>query len=233
VSTVAENLELVRGRIADAAERCGRSPGDIDLVAVSKTVAPEFIATAIAAGQTVFGENRVQEAEAKIPLLADRPGAEWHLIGHLQSNKARKAVELFKVIHSVDSEKLARRLSEAAAALGRTVSVLVQVDLGEEETKFGAPRCDAMRLVEALGSMPGLRLDGLMTIPPYFEDPERARPYFRELREILERLESVHPGIFGRRHLSMGMSHDFEVAIEEGATLVRVGTAIFGERARD
>jgi hypothetical protein len=148
----------------------------------------------------------------------------------LQSNKARRATELFDVIHSVDSPKLAGKLSQAATELGKRLVVLVQVDLGDETTKSGSPRAEVEELVRSISALPGLRLDGLMTLPPFFPEPEQTRPFFRELREIAERLEARHPGCLGRRHLSMGMSHDFEVAISEGATLVRIGTALFGER---
>lgn len=232
MSTVSDNLTRLRLRIADCAKSAGRRADDVGLVAVTKTFPREVVSLAVEAGQLNFGENRVQEAETKIPYFRGNAGLQWHLVGHLQSNKARRAAELFDVVHSVDSEKVARRLSEAAAALDRTIAVLIQVDLGEEATKWGTPRSETMRLAETCSELPGLRLDGLMTIPPFFDDPERTRPFFRELREIKDDLESAHPGVLGSRHLSMGMSHDFEIAIEEGATLVRIGTAIFGERTR-
>jgi PLP dependent protein len=228
---VADNLQRIREQIAETARRCGRSAWDIGLVAVTKTFPPAIIEEAIAAGQRAFGENRVQEAEAKIGALTRPAGIEWHLIGHLQTNKAKLAAELFDIVHSVDSEKVARKLSEAATAMGKTLPVLVQVDLGEEETKFGAARGSVALLVEAVSNLPGLNLDGLMTLPPFFDDPEQARPFFRELRQTRDRLTAERPGCLGRGHLSMGMSHDFEVAIEEGATLVRIGTAIFGDRS--
>jgi pyridoxal phosphate enzyme (YggS family) len=155
------------------------------------------------------------------------------MIGHLQSNKAWRAAELFDVIHSVDSIKLARKLSQAALELDKTLSVLIQVDLGHEETKFGADRGQVAEIVAATADMGGLRLDGLMTIPPFFEDPERTRIYFAALRDLRQSIELEQPGALGRGQLSMGMSHDFEVAIQEGATMVRVGTAIFGERSYD
>jgi len=232
LGVVAENLERIREQIAAAAGRCGRQERDIGLVAVTKTFPPAAVEEAIAAGQRAFGENRVQEAEAKITVLPRLPGVEWHLIGHLQTNKAKLAAELFDMVHSVDSEKVARKLSEAATVMGKTLSVLVQVDLGEEEAKFGAARDSVTPLVRTVSNFPGLRLDGLMTLPPFFENPEEARPFFSELREMRNRLAAEMPGCLGRGHLSMGMSHDFEVAIEEGATLVRIGTAIFGDRNR-
>ena len=180
------------------------------------------------AGIRRFGESRVQEAGTKIPHFVGTAKPEWHLVGHLQSNKARRAVELFDVIQSVDSAKLAERISQASQELGKTTPVLLQVDIGNEETKFGAPPDELSGIIEMISVLKGIRLDGLMTLPPYFEDQEDARPYFRKLRELGERLEAENPGCLGKRHLSMGMSHDFEAAIHEGATIVRVGTAIFG-----
>ncbi len=222
-TSIAENLANIEHRIAEAARRSGRDPRVVKLVAVSKTHPPEILREAIAAGVRVFGENKVQEGESKITELG-RDAAEWHLIGHLQSNKARKAVQLFDVIHSVDSLDIAKRLERICDEEGReALSVLVQVDLAGEETKSGIPETDLQDLVEFLRGCKHLKLEGLMVLPPFFEDPEATRPYFRRLREIRDRL--IPDG-----HLSMGMSHDFEVAIEEGATLVRVGTAIFGER---
>lgn len=227
---IAQNLESVRERIERAAVACGRSSAEVALIAVTKTFPVEIIEEAVAAGHLFFGENRVQEAEPKIRHFAARPELQWHLIGHLQSNKARPAAELFQAIHSIDSLRLAQKLSHAAVELDRRISVLVQVDLGEEETKFGTPRSAAPALVKDIVNLPGLQLNGLMTIPPFFEDGERTRPFFAELRKLRDRLEEETAGCLGQRHLSMGMSHDFEVAIAEGATMIRVGTAIFGER---
>jgi pyridoxal phosphate enzyme (YggS family) len=229
---IADNIHLIRDRIAAVARACGRQPEEITLVAVSKNFPAEVIRAALAAGQFHFGENRIQEAESKIPGFSAPPGLRWHMIGHLQSNKAQRAAELFDVIHSVDSVKLAQRLSQAAVSLGKMLSVLIQVDLGHEETKFGADRSEIAGITGAILNLPGLRLDGLMTIPPFFEEPEQARPYFAALREVGLGLAAEMPGCLGRGHLSMGMSHDFEVAIQEGATIVRIGTAIFGERSR-
>lgn len=221
--SIAENLAAVNARIAAAAGRAGRKPGEIKLVAVSKTHPAEVLREAIEAGVGVFGENKVQEAEGKIGEIG-REAAEWHLIGHLQSNKARKAVQLFDVIHTVDSVELAARLERICDEEGReSLSALVQVDLAGEVTKSGIAEADLPELADYLRSCKRLKFDGLMIIPPYFEEPEATRGYFRRLREIRDR---VIPG----GELSMGMSHDFEVAIEEGATIVRVGTAIFGER---
>lgn len=225
-----QRLEYVRQRIAAAALRSDRRPEEITLVAVSKTHSAETIQQAIAAGATDLGENRVQEAEAKIPLVG-RKAARWHLIGHLQSNKARRAVELFDVIHSLDSAALVRRLDRMCAEVGREVlPVLIQVDLGKEATKSGTAETEVPRIIEAIKQTQTLRLQGLMTLPPYFDDASLARPFFRRLRELRDELNTQDA--FGDQsgELSMGMTHDFEIAIEEGATIVRVGTAIFGER---
>jgi hypothetical protein len=174
----------------------------------------------------------VQEAEPKIQALDPANGLEWHLVGHLQSNKAKRAVQLFEVIQSLDSIKLAQKLNQACVELGKSVSVLIQVNLGLEATKSGASREQVEEIVDQVASLPGLRLDGLMTIPPFFEDADRSRPFFAELCALRDRIESARPGSLGRKHLSMGMSHDFRPAIEEGATIVRVGTAIFGVRTK-
>jgi len=230
VGSIADNVRSIRERIARAAEGCGRSATEITLLAITKSFPVLIVSEAAGAGLRQFGENRVQEAESKIRFFEGKIPLEWHLVGHLQSNKARKAAELFHVIHSVDSAKLARKLSESCVELGKTISVLVQVDLGEETTKFGARRDELRELVTAVRQMPGLTLDGLMTIPPFWEDPERARPFFLELRDMRDHLEQEEPGCLGRKHLSMGMSHDFEAAIREGATIVRIGTALFGPR---
>ena len=217
------NLENVRQRIKGAADRASRDASQVKLVAVSKTHPPAVIREAIGAGLNVFGENKVQEAESKIADVG-RYAVEWHLIGHLQSNKARKAVQLFDVIQSVDSIELAERLERICEEEGRdSLSILVQVDLAGEETKSGVPEGDVMRLADYLKACKRLRFNGLMVMPPYFDDPEATRQYFRRLRALRD---EILPG----GDLSMGMSHDFEVAIEEGATIIRVGTAIFGER---
>ena len=228
---IARNIQLILERVTRAAESCGRRPEEITLLAISKTFPCEAIEAAIEAGIRRFGESRVQEAETKIPYFAKRiPKPEWHLIGHLQSNKARRAVELFDVIQSVDSVKLAERISQAALEMGKLIPVLLQVDLGNEETKFGARPDEVRETIEAVSGLKGISLDGLMTLPPYFENQEDARPYFNSLRELGEKLEAEQPGCLGKRHLSMGMSHDFEAAIREGATIIRVGTSIFGTR---
>jgi pyridoxal phosphate enzyme (YggS family) len=216
--------------MAKAAASCHRSLDEIMLLAVSKTFPIEAISRAAEAGLHQFGENRVQEAEDKILHFRQRLKLEWHLVGHLQSNKAKRAAELFDVIHSLDSVKLAAKLSQAGLEKGKRLSVLLQVDLGGEETKFGADPGRIGEIVEAASKLEGIRLDGLMTIPPFFEDPNQSQPFFAELRELRDRLESEQPGCLGQKHLSMGMSHDFEAAIREGATILRIGTAIFGTR---
>lgn len=227
---IADRVAAVRERIARAADRASRSPGDVTLVAISKTHPADAVRAAFAAGVRDFGENRVQEAEPKIAATADlaASGLRWHLVGHLQSNKVRRAASLFGVVQSVDSLELAERLARFGAEAGRPVRGLVQVDLAGEETKFGLPEAELLPVLEALRGREGLRLEGLMVLPPYFEDPERARPYFRRLRSLHDRAQAV--GLLEGRELSMGMSHDFEAAVEEGATIVRIGTAIFGER---
>lgn len=227
--SVAENVERVQERIRLACRRSGRAAEDVRLLAVSKTKPAEAIRQAYAAGLREFGENRVQEAAAKRPELEDLD-AVWHLIGHLQSNKAKQACRLFDAIHSVDSLHLAEKIGRAAAALNRKMPVLVEVHLGEETSKFGVEEDGVMRLAEQFGALPSLELRGLMTLPPFFDDPQDVRPFFRRLRELAGRIEARGlPGV-SMRELSMGMSHDFEIAIEEGATIIRVGTAIFGER---
>jgi pyridoxal phosphate enzyme (YggS family) len=230
MNSLAENLSDIRRRIDAACIRVSRDANDVKLVAVSKTHPAGVIRDAIQIGSTVFGENKVQEAEAKI-LVVGREAAEWHLIGHLQSNKARKAVQLFDVIQSVDSVELATRLERICIEDGREeLPVLVQLDLGGEVTKSGISEGDLPELAEYLQDCERLRFTGLMILPPWNDLPEATRPYFRRLREIRDEYESRHLFADGRGELSMGMSHDFEVAIEEGATIVRVGTAIFGER---
>ncbi len=220
-----KNLAEVREKIEKTAQRCGRSPNEIKLIAVSKTHSTEVLREAIEAGATVFGENKVQEAEEKIEELR-KENLEWHLIGHLQSNKARKAVKLFDVIHTLDSIELAERLERICIEGNRTsLSVLAQVDLAKEATKNGIDEKKLPNLIERLKTCERLKFDGFMIIPPFFEEAEQARPFFRKLREIRDELL---PG----GELSMGMSHDFELAIEEGATMLRVGTAIFGERMK-
>jgi len=224
------NLANVRAKIAAAAARSGRDPAAVTLVAVSKTHPVETLREAIAAGADVLGENKVQEAEPKIADIG-RESVKWHLIGHLQSNKARKAVELFDVIHSVDSLELARRLERICIEQRRDrMSVFVQVDLAAEATKSGVPETGLPQIAGFLAGCKCLKFDGLMLLPPFFDDAETTRPYFKRLREIRDKLLAEDAFANVKGELSMGMSHDFEVAIEEGASIVRVGTAIFGRR---
>jgi pyridoxal phosphate enzyme (YggS family) len=225
-------LDDVRERIARAAGRANRDPAAIRLVAVSKTFPVEDIRAAAALGQLDFGENKVQEALPKIGATTDLP-LRWHLVGHLQSNKARKAAASFDVIHSADSTDLVGRLDEAAAAHGRRIDVLVQVDLAREPTKHGAPPDLIRSIVDLSLQRKAARVRGLMLLPPPVEHPEEARPYFVALRKLRDELITAGVDPSALAELSMGMSHDFEVAVEEGATLVRVGTAIFGGRAYD
>ncbi len=225
-----ENLAEIRQKINRAAQKAGRNPNEIKLVAVSKTHPAEVLLRAIEAGASVYGENKVREAEDKIREIG-KEKVEWHLIGHLQSNKARKAVKLFDVIHTLDSVELAERLERICIEESRaSLSVLIQVDLANEATKNGISDKDLPNLVKFLQSCKCLKFDGLMIIPPFFEEAEKVRPFFRRLREIRDELLQMNVFANNRGELSMGMSHDFEIAIEEGATLVRVGTAIFGER---
>ena len=228
-SDIATRLAAVRERIADAADRAGRSAGDVRLIAVSKTHPIDAVRAAADAGQLDFGENKVQEALQKIAQSTDT-GLRWHLIGHLQSNKARKAAEAVHAIHAIDSVGLLKKVDQAATAAGRAIDVLVQVDLALEETKFGAPEDAVPGIFAASADCRAARLTGLMLLPPLAENPEDARPWFVRLRGVRDRLRDSGVPAERLRELSMGMSHDFGVAIEEGATMVRVGTAIFGER---
>jgi pyridoxal phosphate enzyme (YggS family) len=227
---IQDRVAAVRDRIARAARRAGRAADEVTLVAVSKTHPAEAVREAFAAGLRHFGENKVQEAEGKLGALGDLhdQGARWHLVGHLQTNKVGKAAGLFDTVHSVDSLRVAERLERSAGDLRRTLEVMVQVDLAGEETKSGVPPHQVDPLLEQLRGFKALRPVGLMTLPPLADDPEVVRPLFRRLREMRDDLRARNLLVDGR--LSMGMSHDLEVAVEEGATHVRVGTAIFGER---
>ncbi len=222
------SIDQVTARLEQAAGRAGRDPSRIVLIAVTKTVPVESIRAAVEAGITHLGENRVQEAALKMPeLSAMGAGVRWHLIGHLQSNKVGKAAELFGWVHSVDSPELARRLDGQAGQRGKIIDVLLQVDLGHEPTKHGVDEGRLADLAAEVASLPRLRLRGLMTIPPLFDDAESSRPYFRRLRLLRDTLAARGRDL---PELSMGMTGDFEVAVEEGATMVRVGRALFGER---
>ncbi len=247
--SIAENLSVIHERMDRACARAGRDPEHVALMAVTKTQPADRIVEAYKAGHRLFGENRVQEFEGKIGGLTQMPDAEFHMIGHLQSNKAAKAAEVFHAIDSLDSAKLGERLNAAAAKLGKTLAVMIEINIGGEDAKSGiAP--DSPELEQILSSAgapsfspssgervgllkwPHLRVQGLMTVPPFTENPEGARMYFRRLRELRDRLAARRSPAIALEQLSMGMSHDFEVAIEEGSTCVRVGTAIFGERAK-
>jgi pyridoxal phosphate enzyme (YggS family) len=223
-------LAAIRARIAAAAKNCGRRAEEVNLIAISKTHPASVIKRVIEFGALDIGENRVQEAEGKI-MEVGRDAARWHLVGHLQANKARRAVSLFDVIHSLDSLDLAQRLDRLCHDEDREkLRVLIQVDLGHEETKSGVDESELTHLVEGIGPLSRLELTGLMTLPPFFDDPEQSRPFFRRLRELRDELAGRGAFPSGKGELSMGMTNDFEVAIEEGSTMVRVGTAIFGER---
>ena len=226
--SVADNLVQVRERIAKAAIRSGRSPESVKIVGVTKTVNIDRVEEAVSAGLHVLGENYVQEARSKIELLGDQ--ASWHFIGRLQSNKAKYAVKLFDLIETVDSLKLAVELNRRAQPLARTVPILIQVNLAGEATKGGVNPEDCLPLIRQIAELEYLRVIGLMTMPPFFNDPERARPYFRHLKTLNQDIAAADLAGVEMTEISMGMSGDFEVAVEEGATLVRVGTAIFGER---
>ena len=229
-ATIATNLERVRERIARAAERAGRHAEEITIVAVSKTFPASAIREAYGCGLRHFGENRVQEWATKRPQVSDLD-ATWHLVGHLQSNKAQRAARLFHAVDSLDDVSLAKKLSDAVAQGGASrMPVLLEVRLSHEETKTGVSEAELTRLAETVLGLPHLDLRGLMTIPPYFENPEGARPIFRKLKQIRDELSSQLTRELPE--LSMGMSHDFEVAIEEGATQIRLGTALFGERPK-
>jgi PLP dependent protein len=225
---IKENVARVQERIASACRRCGRRPEDVKLLAISKTFPTECIRVAFAAGLRDFGENRVQEAQTKRPALSDL-NITWHLVGHLQTNKARTARELFHWVHSVDSLRLAQKLEQTGT--GR-LPVLLEVNLGGEESKAGVGENEIVPLAEQVSQLATLELRGLMVIPPLFDDPEQVRPYFRRLRELASQVDARNMPNVSMRELSMGMSHDFEVAIEEGSTIVRIGTAIFGAREK-
>ena len=226
--TIEANLSRIRETIGIHARKAGRDPDRITVVAVTKTVPPQRIREALAAGLRVFGENRVQEAKAKIPQVDAE--AQWHLVGHLQTNKARDAVALFSLIHSVDSLRLAQAIDKQAARLGKTQRVLVQVNVSGEPSKFGVAPEETAELLRAMAALSHVRVEGLMTIPPLDPDPEASRPYYRRLRELAETLNALHLEGVSMQELSMGMSGDYPVAVEEGATLVRIGTALFGPR---
>jgi hypothetical protein len=224
-----ERISAVYKKVSHAAMRADRDPAEVKVLAATKTIPAELIKEAVEAGIRLIGENRVQEAKEKIETLRGKlpETVSWHMIGHLQKNKARVAVQLFDLIHSLDSLELAERLNRIASEYGKTQRCLIQVKLSHEETKYGIAPEEVERMLEKVMEFKNLRIEGLMTMPPYFEDPEMVRPYFRRLRQLRDSLESKG---YTLPELSMGMSGDFEVAVEEGATIVRVGSAIFGQR---
>ena len=232
---IEQNLARVMGRIAVAARRAGRDPADVTVVAVSKTFSPETVVEARRLGISVFGENKVQEAWRKIPQVREALGEEtisWHMVGHLQRNKVKQAVKLFDLVHSMDSLRLVRELESRCAALEKHMPVLLEINVSGEASKYGLPLDERKQLeavIESVLAAPHLELQGLMTIAPIASDPEEVRPYFRRLRHLRDELARQFPAA-DWRHLSMGMTDDFEIAVEEGATLVRIGRAIFGPR---
>jgi hypothetical protein len=229
--SIADNLKTVTERINSAVRRAGRDPSSVKLVVVSKTVDADRIREAVAAGAAILGENRVQEAKDKIEKLGAI--ARWHLIGRLQSNKAKYAVKLFDLIHSVDNLELAKEIDKQAAKIHKIQEVLIEVSIAGEAAKAGVARERAVDLVQEAAKLKNISIKGLMTMPPFLDDPEQVRPYFKKLRELSESIAKENIPGMSMKELSMGMSGDFEVAIEEGATIVRVGTAIFGQRKPD
>ncbi len=228
---IKQNIEKIRARIAQAARRAGRSPKEVRLMGVTKTRPAEMIKEAMDAGLDLLGENYVQEAEGKILSLGNAARqAEWHMIGHLQRNKAKKACQLFDCIETVDSEKLARAVSRHASDMAKEISVLIQVNIAKEPQKSGVLPEEAASLVTRIADLPSIHVDGLMVIPPYSSEPEASRKWFSLARDLRDQLSSLFNGKIELRELSMGMSNDFEVAVEEGATIVRIGTSIFGPR---
>jgi len=227
-TAIRTNISEIRKRIIAAATRTNRDPGDIQLMAVSKTVSPERIREAMEAGVKVFGENYVQEAREKIPAIGQ--AAEWHMIGHLQTNKVKYVINLFDWVHSVDRLELAKELDKRAGQHSRKLNVLIEVNVSGEESKNGIEPSQVMELVRQVSVLPNLSVRGLMTMPPYSDDPETSRPYFKALRKLRDEISAAAIPNIRIDELSMGMTDDFEVAIEEGATIIRVGRAIFGER---
>ena len=229
MSSIAQNLLVINDRIRAACARVGRDAAGVSLIGVTKMVPLNRIREGVEAGIRILGENYVQEASKKVQALSDL-SISWHFIGHLQSNKVKVVLEAFDLIHSVDRENLARELDRQAHRQGRRIPVLLQVNTGQEETKSGLPPEELLPFFERLSAWDGLDVRGLMALPPYYDDPEEVRPHFRTLRKLLDRLRERTAGPERLSELSMGMSHDFEVAIEEGATMIRIGTALFGTR---
>ncbi|MDI6714226.1 MAG: YggS family pyridoxal phosphate-dependent enzyme [Thermodesulfovibrio sp.] len=225
---LSQRISSIFKKITYAALRAGRNPEEIKLIAVSKSQSIDKIIEAADLGLRIFGESRVQEAKDKIEKIKDF-NIEWHMIGHLQTNKVKDAVRLFEVIHSLDSEKLAVSINKEAEKINKIQRVLIQIKLSQEESKYGIEEDEVEKLIEKCKNLNNIKIEGLMTIPPYFDNPNNVRPYFSKLRQIRDFLSNKYPFI---KELSMGMSHDFEVAIEEGATMVRIGTALFGQRIK-
>ena len=230
MSLLEENIANIKSRIKFAAERAGRNPKNIDIVAVTKTITPEIIQKAVDSGLVLLGENRVQEARDKKELV--NGNVQWHLIGHLQRNKVKMALDLFSMIQSVDSLPLAEEIQKRAEQIQQTIDVLVQVNIGREKTKYGIDPDNTKSFIEKIALFPNLRVRGLMAIAPFKQNPEEVRPYFRQLREIFENIKQTHIDNVNMEYLSMGMSNDFEVAVEEGANMLRIGTGIFGAREK-
>ncbi len=227
MGSIADNIKFVLDQVRVSAERVSRDPSEISLVAVTKTVSVERVEQAVAAGLRVLGENRVQELNEKHPRL---PGVEWHLIGHLQSNKVKYIVDKITLLHSLDSISLAEEISKRVAQLGRAMDVLVQVNIADESTKFGINPAETEQFIDKIRSMPGIKIQGLMTIGPYAASEQEIRGVFRELKLLAERVKAIDFPEVEMKHLSMGMSNDYKIAVEEGATLIRVGSTIFGQR---
>ncbi len=230
MSLLEENIANIKSRIKFAAERAGRNPKNIDIVAVTKTITPEIIQKAVDSGLVLLGENRVQEARDKKELV--NGNVQWHLIGHLQRNKVKMALDLFSMIQSVDSLPLAEEIQKRAEQIQQTIDVLVQVNIGREKTKYGTDPDNTKSFIEKIALFPNLKVRGLMAIAPFKQNPEDVRPYFRQLREIFENIKQTHIDNVNMEYLSMGMSNDFEVAVEEGANMLRIGTGIFGAREK-
>jgi pyridoxal phosphate enzyme (YggS family) len=229
MSGIEDNIKDIRSRIEKAAKKTDRGAEEIKLVAVSKTVEPEKINQAIRCGIDIIGENRIQEAEAKFKEITEK--VEKHLVGHLQTNKAKKALELFDFIQSVDSERIAKEISKRASEMGKVMDVLIEVNTSAEETKFGIEPDQAQSFIETISRLEGIKIKGLMTIGLFTDNPEETKPCFKKLKELYERIKSANVPNVDMRYLSMGMTSDFEVAIEEGSNMVRVGTGIFGARS--
>lgn len=227
--SIKSNIDSIRGKIADAAIKSGRDPSEVTLVAAAKVQPVEKIAEAIDAGVTIIGENRVSEAKEQKEKLSGKETG-WHMIGHLQRNKVKEALGLFDMVHSLDNMRLAKKIEEEAGNRGGSIEVLLQLNISGEETKGGFNEGDVNEALNQLNDMKYLKVKGLMTMPPFFSDPEEARPFFRRLREIRDEINEAGNYSEALGHLSMGMSNDFEVAVEEGATMVRLGTVLFGER---